>query len=461
MDKSELKHKEISPEPKEVPCFLRKQVEEKEKLLSLLGPEAPRWAKEYALSNQHLESLLKTQEKLYEAVSQLKVFQGFPKTELWRLFMDGKDHDKGILGFENERGYMEGMMRGFIQIVETLNERLDHISYERLHDICIGKVRNTDGTSLLPSYYPQQMEFSISYNNWSEEGYHELQKKYDDGHVVGHNLLLNPKDALSPSQVEGKMRLLNNLKEAESLKQEILRIRKARSENYLFDPGIKARRAMIQKIAINSGIAEIARYDYNRNIDKIQQELNKKEVKYVRKHITVNKLRKEVQVILDESYIKIEIIGKKQKELEEMLKNEKENKHLQEKSLDELNKNDITAFIKEYQESKEIIDRCDKNINHIKKQIELLGNGNANTLSERDQKLAAAVECCQNLDQLHAFADGNVRTATLVLNKFLIELGEDPCIFDNPNVLDLKSIRELVQYTREGQERFKACKNIK
>lgn len=245
MDKSEFKHKENSPESKEVPCFLRKQVEVREKLLSQLGPEAPRWVEKYGLSNQHLENLLKTQENLYEAVSQLKVFQGFPKTELWRLFMDGKDHDRGILGFENEHGYMGGMMRGFIQVVETLNERLDDISYERLHNICIGKVRDTDGMSLLPSYYPQQMEFSISYNNWSEEGYHELQKKYDDGHVVGHNLLLNPKDALSPSQVEEKMFLLNNLNKAESLKQEILQISKARPENYLFDPEIKARRAMI------------------------------------------------------------------------------------------------------------------------------------------------------------------------------------------------------------------------
>ena len=245
MDKSEFKHKENSPKPKEVPCFLRKQV--REKILSQLGSEAPRWVEKYGLSDQHLESLLKTQENLYEAVSQLKVFQGFPKTELWRLFMDGKDHDRGILGFENERGYMEGMMRGFIQVVKTLNERLDDISYERLHNICTGKVRDTDGMSLLPSYYPQQMEFSISYNNWSEEGYHELQKKYDDGHVVGHNLLLNPKDALSPSKVEEKMRLLNNRNKAESLKQEILQISKARPENYLFDPEIKARRAMISK----------------------------------------------------------------------------------------------------------------------------------------------------------------------------------------------------------------------
>ena len=185
MDKSELKHKENSPESKEVPCFLRKQV--REKLLSQLGPEAPRWVEKYGLSDQHLENLLKTQENLYEAVSPLPIFQGFPKTKLWRLFMDGKDHDRGILGFENECGYMGGMMRGFIQVVETLNERLDDISYERLHDICTGNVRDEVGEFLTSSYYCQSMKFGITYNNWSEEGYQELQKKYDDGHVVGRN----------------------------------------------------------------------------------------------------------------------------------------------------------------------------------------------------------------------------------------------------------------------------------
>jgi hypothetical protein len=450
MDKSELKHKENPPEPKEVPCFLRKQV--REKLLSQLGSEAPKWAEKYGLSDQHLENLLKTQENLYEAVSQLKVFQGFPKTELWRLFMDGKDHDRGILGFENERGYMGGMMRGFIQVVETLNERLDHKSYERLHDICTGNVRDKVGELLTSSYYCQSMNFCISDNNWSEEGYQELQKKYDDGHVVGRNLSSNPKDRLSPSQVAEKMRLHDNLKEAERISKEILQIRK----DNRFDPRIEELKTQIQEIARDSGVVDPVKASFDSNINKIRQEMDKKEVRYFRKDIAVGKLKMDVQATLDEYHIKIDTIDKNKEELKEVLKNEKVNKYLQEVNSNELDKNDIITYLRKIQELKEIIDKCDRNINYIEKQIELLDNGNANTLSERDRKLAAVVECCQNLDQLHAFADGNVRTATLVLNKFLIELGEYPCIFNNPNVLDVKSIRELMQYTREGQERFKS-----
>jgi prophage maintenance system killer protein len=149
----------------------------------------------------------------------------------------------------------------------------------------------------------------------------------------------------------------------------------------------------IQEIAKNSGVDKVSN-SVERNILAIQRKLSNldQKVKYIRKNMSLIKLKEGVQTIIDDYYNKINTIGKNESEVAE-------------------------------------------------------------------QKLAAAIECCQNLDQLHAFADGNVRTATLVLNKFLIELGEYPCIFDNPNVLDVKSIRELMQYVRKGQEKFKSYKN--
>ena len=301
--------------------------------------------------------------------------------------MDGKDHEKGILGFENERGYMEGMMKGFIQVVETLGEKLDHSSYENLHNICTGNVRDKEGALLRSSYFPQEMCFGISNNNWSEEGYQELQKKYDDGHVVGRNLR-DPKDTLSPPKVQEKIRILNNFEEAKRIGEEIIDM-----ENNPLDKRVKGLKSKIQEIAKDSGVEKVSN-SVERNILAIEIKLNNldKEVKYIRKNMSLIKLKEGVQTIIDDYYNKINTIGKNESEVTE-------------------------------------------------------------------QKLDAAIECCQNLDQLHAFADGNVRTATLVLNKFLIELGEYPCIFDNPNVLDVKSIRELMQYVREGQEKFKSYKN--
>ena len=160
-------------------------------------------------------------------------------------------------------------------------------------------------------------------------------------------------------------------------------------------------------------------------IEKESYDLDQ-EVRYIREAMSLSKLIEGVQAVIDEYYNKIISIDKNESELI---------------------RNSISLDNREKIDKLEMIGENDKSTQNVENRIKLVNEETVETPSTiADQKLAAVVECCQNLDQLHAFADGNVRTATLVLNKFLIELGEYPCIFDNPNVLDLKSIRELVQY---------------
>ena len=72
-----------------------------------------------------------------------------------------------------------------------------------------------------------------------------------------------------------------------------------------------------------------------------------------------------------------------------------------------------------------------------------------------DQKLVAIVRCCQDLDQVHLFEDGNIRTiAFVVLNKFLLENGLSPTILDEPNIFDCKSVAEIQQAVQAGQQTF-------
>jgi hypothetical protein len=76
-----------------------------------------------------------------------------------------------------------------------------------------------------------------------------------------------------------------------------------------------------------------------------------------------------------------------------------------------------------------------------------------------DEKLEAIARCAQDLDQLHLFADANIRTiAFLVVNKLLLENGLDPVILDEPNVFDCKSIGELKSALRKGQQTFRSYK---
>jgi hypothetical protein len=84
-----------------------------------------------------------------------------------------------------------------------------------------------------------------------------------------------------------------------------------------------------------------------------------------------------------------------------------------------------------------------------------------NQIAPNDQtaKMTAIVRCCQDLDQLHLFVDGNIRTIVfLVLNKLLIENGLSPVIMNEPNVFDCKSIAELLAAVRRGQQAFQSMR---
>ncbi len=72
-----------------------------------------------------------------------------------------------------------------------------------------------------------------------------------------------------------------------------------------------------------------------------------------------------------------------------------------------------------------------------------------------EEKLIASILLVQNLDQIHPFFDGNIRTfGILLFNKLLMDDGFYPCCFWDPNVLDCLSIGELIVKVREGQRRF-------
>lgn len=74
--------------------------------------------------------------------------------------------------------------------------------------------------------------------------------------------------------------------------------------------------------------------------------------------------------------------------------------------------------------------------------------------SIEDKKLEVIVRICQNLEQLHAFEDGNMRTVYLLLQRMLVENGLSPTVLYNPNVIDLKSVKEIIGAIKAGQERF-------
>ena len=73
-----------------------------------------------------------------------------------------------------------------------------------------------------------------------------------------------------------------------------------------------------------------------------------------------------------------------------------------------------------------------------------------------DKKLRLIVQFVQDLDQFHAFEDGNIRLcACILMNMLLIRESLCPVIWLNPNVIDASSLDQCCVYVKEGQDRFR------
>jgi hypothetical protein len=82
------------------------------------------------------------------------------------------------------------------------------------------------------------------------------------------------------------------------------------------------------------------------------------------------------------------------------------------------------------------------------------------TASDEEEKLKVIALLVQNLDQIHPFYDGNIRTfGILLLNFLLIQNGFSPTCLSDPNCIDCLPIDEIVKKIKEGQENFAKLKN--
>jgi|GEM_PF-2905071 len=103
-----------------------------------------------------------------------------PARDCWRLVMDGGHQDKGIHHFENEQGYMQGMLRGLNLMIATLDEPLTADLYRTLHDAAVDKVYERDNlqTTMKKGYSECGVGFDLIMGiNCTEAGLAEYRKK--------------------------------------------------------------------------------------------------------------------------------------------------------------------------------------------------------------------------------------------------------------------------------------------
>lgn len=78
--------------------------------------------------------------------------------------------------------------------------------------------------------------------------------------------------------------------------------------------------------------------------------------------------------------------------------------------------------------------------------------------SADDEKLLAIANCVSQIEKLHPFYDGNCRTMLILTNKLLLQNGLSPCIYENPNRIDMFSKEQIVDEIKRGQVLFNEYK---
>ena len=77
-------------------------------------------------------------------------------------------------------------------------------------------------------------------------------------------------------------------------------------------------------------------------------------------------------------------------------------------------------------------------------------NQNIRLCESEDEKIRVIMRHVQLIDQIHPFADGNVRTCYILMNKLFVDHGLGFCLPMNPNRFDMCSLDELCSMAKDG-----------
>ncbi len=135
-----------------------------------------------------LKSLIELEIQLFLFAANVEKLKNCPQLssminaakDCWRLVLDGQHQHNGIHHFENEKGYMQGMLRGLNLMISTLDTPLSADLYRELHDTAIDKVYVMDDLqkTLTKGYFGTGVEFNLVMGrNCTEAGLLEYRGK--------------------------------------------------------------------------------------------------------------------------------------------------------------------------------------------------------------------------------------------------------------------------------------------
>ncbi len=376
-------------------------------------------------------------------------------SELWRFYIDvGRQNTKegkakGRDLFEDEKGYMDGMLRAHHYLNKEWDKSLSAEFILNLHGHAVANVRSAerdrpglliDDDSLLQFKNNVLVGFDLSTSNTSINGLVEWFDKIITEKIPYATLQKNY--TLAKKGPDGLPENINFVF-TDMLYEEL--------KNYKLKNVSEAITQLSSEIKLLPGkLAEL----------NVEQENEEKKMKELQGSISkktsdedLNCLRQASWEYLDRLTVKkIEIncelrdkavLLNRMVVLEKLKELKKEGRLVEIATplLKKINDCFFTPPLYTSEENKLIVREL---IQKYLDAMKLVSNDN-------ERKLDVIIEFIQSLEQLHPFGDGNCRVfVMLLLNSELIKSGFPPTMLDNPNQFDLFSKKELADEIKKG-----------
>ncbi|KGP64197.1 hypothetical protein EP47_03840 [Legionella norrlandica] len=322
--------------------------------------------------------------------------------EIWRLYIDRERQYLGKDAFEDEKGYMKGMLEAHKHMLSTLEKKLTPEYIQTLRAIAINQVESLVSNNTAFRDKETGAVYGLTNSASSSEGIKEFIKNQYTDPKYPYNL----KECLEKSYlIRGLYPLPKPSSKGDIFKQ---MSKDTKYEQYKITPE-----------DINGLTTE-------------EQQIYKKAMEGRRDNEKTALQRASAQTIVD--YIEARIfLGK----------------IIKDNLLDDLC-NDI------YDERPTLIADISDNIEARAGEIIEDYYKEKEAANDPDKKLTAIVNLVQRLEQLHPFGDANCRTfCMLLLNRELLNNQMDPAMVKDPNNFDMQSKSELIDLVKEGQEHMK------
>lgn len=417
--------------------------------------------KTYATVGDSLKGVFKELAELIDRDPAFAAYKGIASQNLYKLFIDAnrwpenmkdkKPEGHPALCFDKrEPGFMEAMVRTFIWMMQYKGPR-DASFIEQLHDSAVGNVFDKSEQTTVKfttGYRKAELPYGECFHvvlgeTLTPAGFKEMVKKRKDPAYalpkvrnIFEAAMLHPNETIS----------INPLKELpaapsfESLKKEAPRL------NWKINAYQKPHEATAEEMMK----VAIAKFEALGSAYKAFQEGSGKEggkhPKTLLKEAVgatkdaYNNLKKDFNLRLNSEDSNLDKqVRKCIKQIEEF-----------QAKLSDFDKAISPCIKLAPPKDNDFLPAC---VNHFLKMYEDADKGSDHLA------LKASARLPQDLDDLHPFYDGNIRSfGILYLQKLLVENGQSPtCLYD-PNCLDCLSNDEIVERIKDGQKRFQSLK---